>query len=301
MEAHQHTLIYRPMTSDDPHPHYAEASDGHVLEEQLFFLHQATPNTDLHVVFGGYERCAPDFEIQRHSYPFYVLEYPLSGSCSLEINQQTYALKPGRISGFSPSCAHHYRADPQDPLEHLFICFTGTQAEALFQQSILARTPTFNCDESTDIDQLFRGLIRKGRSNSNQRSEMCQHYLRLLLLELSDDSKATQALSRSQQSYLDCKQFIDLHFPWLSSSQEIATHCHMTARHLSRLFKQHSTCTPQAYLMQLKMNKASVLLRASQASIQSIASTVGFEDPYHFSRNFKKMYQISPKAYRNKS
>lgn len=33
-------------------------------------------------------------------------------------------------------------------------------------------------------------------------------------------------------------------------------------------------------------------------SIQQIGLEIGFDDPYHFSRNFKKMHGLSPNNYR---
>jgi len=50
--------------------------------------------------------------------------------------------------------------------------------------------------------------------------------------------------------------------------------------------------------MRLKLNKAASLLLTSSRPVHEVAAQVGFEDPYHFSRNFKKFHGLSPRNYR---
>jgi transcriptional regulator GlxA family with amidase domain len=68
---------------------------------------------------------------------------------------------------------------------------------------------------------------------------------------------------------------------------------------MSSLFKRYSDNSPHEYLTRLKLNKAANMLLTSRLTIKEIAREVGFDDPYHFSRNFKKFHKLSPKYYRN--
>lgn len=280
--------------------HYAAASDGHVLEEELFFLRQEPAEAELTAPFGGWERCAPDFEIRRQQYPFYVLEFPLRGRCDLQINGEHYRLEPGCLAGFAPQDAHHYRCDPTDPMEHLFICYTGSDAARLFQHSQLAQSPLLKPGNIQQVALLVRSIVDKGSHSSLHSEMLCNQYLRLLLLELADQDTDTGKTHDAEGLYQQCRLFMEDNYSWLAYPHEVADTFKITPRHLSRLFKQHGSSSPQDYLLRLKMHKASVLLLASQASVQSIAQMVGYEDPYHFSRNFKKVYQISPRHWRQR-
>ncbi len=278
---------------------YLEASEGNVLEEQLFYVDsEYTTKTDLSIVWGGFERCAPDFEIKRDHYPYYIIEYPTKGRCHLEINGQEHLLKKNHIGGFGPDSQHHYRADKHAPMEHLFIAFTGEHAEELFQRSTLAEKGVVEISNLSDIDFLMQSIIRKGLATSADTNDLCNHYLRLLLLELAEQVPRTHDASQSLDTFLECKRFIEENFSWISSASEVAEECKITMRHLTRIFKQHGETTPHDYILRLKMNKACILLVSSEDSIKNIALRVGYEDPYHFSRNFKKTYKMSPKRYR---
>ena len=278
---------------------YQEASEGSVLEEQLFYVDNAyTANADLSIVWGGFERCAPDFEIKREHYPYHIIEYPTKGRCHLEINGTTHILKKNHIGGFGPNSPHHYLVDKHAPLEHLFIAFTGNKANELFQRSTLADEGVIEISNLSDIDFLMQSIIRKGLAQSAETNDLCNHYLKLLLLELAEQVPLAQNTSQSLSTYLECKRYIEENFSWLANASEAADQCKISIRHLTRIFKQHGETTPHDYILRLKMNKACVLLVSSEDSIKNIALRVGYEDPYHFSRNFKKIMKLSPKKYR---
>ena len=70
--------------------------------------------------------------------------------------------------------------------------------------------------------------------------------------------------------------------------------------HLSKLFKQTVGLSPMQYLMQLRLERAKTLLD-SKWTVEQIASSVGFSDPLHFSKQFRRKYGLSPSAYRKRN
>jgi AraC-like DNA-binding protein len=48
------------------------------------------------------------------------------------------------------------------------------------------------------------------------------------------------------------------------------------------------------------MLEARSLLLKTHESITKIAATVGFTDPYYFSRRFSQLHKVSPKSWRKK-
>ncbi len=55
---------------------------------------------------------------------------------------------------------------------------------------------------------------------------------------------------------------------------------------------------PQAHWTWLRLQQAAHLLTSTSLSIQAIASTVGYADPFHFSRVFTRQFAQSPRAWR---
>ena len=64
------------------------------------------------------------------------------------------------------------------------------------------------------------------------------------------------------------------------------------------VFKEYTGLSPYQYFLRLKINKAKLLLEDDGRSIKEIAFELNFENPYYFSRMFKKKTNLSPQAWR---
>ncbi len=276
------------------------AAEGHIIDSRYFFFDTppASKKT-LAIVFGGYEKCAPDFEIKRKTYPYYVIEIPVKGLCVLEIGTKQYQLKKGAIGGFAPGVPHHYICDKNQPMEHIFIAFTGSQARQLFSESGFAEGKVLDILKPAEILYLANAILKRALEKTVLSHQLCCSYLRTLLLEQSSGQAfAKKKEPLSMKTYRICRKYIDENFSTIFMPSEVADKCGVNIRYMSRLFKKYSEITPHEYITRLKLNKAANLLLISSLSVQDIAEQVGFADPYHFSRNFKKFHGHSPKHYR---
>ncbi|MBA6389824.1 helix-turn-helix domain-containing protein [Colwellia sp. BRX10-3] len=79
---------------------------------------------------------------------------------------------------------------------------------------------------------------------------------------------------------------------------EIAQQFGISQRSFTRRFKLATGINATKYWQQLKIQTAKELLAASNLSIQEVAFQVGYQDQANFTRLFKKMLNITPKAYR---
>ena len=56
--------------------------------------------------------------------------------------------------------------------------------------------------------------------------------------------------------------------------------------------------TPRRYLEERRIEHAARALVETEQTIAQIAQSVGYSDPYHFSRVFKRVMGMPPKQYR---
>ena len=68
--------------------------------------------------------------------------------------------------------------------------------------------------------------------------------------------------------------------------------------YICRLFRMFNYESPYKYLLRKKMNHALNMLINTNTLVRIIAHEIGFNDPYHFSKVFKKMFMMSPKKFR---
>ena len=67
---------------------------------------------------------------------------------------------------------------------------------------------------------------------------------------------------------------------------------------LTRKFRSETGTSPYHYLLGQRYRYAAELLRTQNYTIKEICEMISVNDPFHFSRTFKKLYGMSPKNYR---
>ncbi len=76
---------------------------------------------------------------------------------------------------------------------------------------------------------------------------------------------------------------------------------HVSPEHLRRICRRAFGRSPMQQLTHLRMQHAAHLLATSETSIEGIARTVGYQNPFAFSKTFKRMTGISPSGFRYQS
>ena len=79
---------------------------------------------------------------------------------------------------------------------------------------------------------------------------------------------------------------------------DVASSVHISPSHLSHLFKEETGMSVMDYFTALRIDEAKRLLAMPQLTVAQVSAAVGFQDPAHFSRTFKRTEGISPTAYR---
>jgi AraC family L-rhamnose operon transcriptional activator RhaR/AraC family L-rhamnose operon regulatory protein RhaS len=82
--------------------------------------------------------------------------------------------------------------------------------------------------------------------------------------------------------------------------KELVTMSGMSRRNFLRIFEAAMGTPPISYLIRLRIDEASRLLRNTDRSVTDIAFAVGFSDSNYFSRQFRKTYGHSPREYRKR-
>lgn len=75
---------------------------------------------------------------------------------------------------------------------------------------------------------------------------------------------------------------------------DLADGLNLSLRSLQRGLSGSLGCTPRELILAVKMREAKRLLLEEDFRVQEAARSVGFDDPFHFSRRFKAYYQVSP-------
>lgn len=93
--------------------------------------------------------------------------------------------------------------------------------------------------------------------------------------------------------------YMESHYVDSISIEELANQSNLSVRHFTRVFRDTYQTTPGNYILSLRMQHACSLLKNTTLNISEIAFQSGFNDSNYFTRQFHKLFQTTPKQYRN--
>lgn len=166
--------------------------------------------------------------------------------------------------------------------------------------------PIFTYEKDHLLLQQFIELISENENNeATELKRIGQLYTLLSILIQTNthtQKKNHHKKTSNQADYVrKVVDFIEHNYMNKITISEIADFIGLDRSYLCSIFKKNIHCSIQEYLIQLRINKSCTLLKQSDLSIGNIAKAVGYQDPFLFSRTFKKIKKVAPKEYRYKS
>lgn len=226
----------------------------------------------------------------------YQLIYIYKGKGCFHIHGHAQTLTAGSLVVFPPHIPQFYSYQAKNLPEIYWVHFTGTACPALLKQLGIQ---TGQIGEYASLKLLFDELIQELQLKRPSFNLMAPSVLLKLLIQISRlsfqapvstvSALLEELILHLNHSYMD---HWDIH--------AMASYCGLSQDYFSHIFKAKTGCSPMQYLNLLRMEKAKELLSCSSLSISSVASLVGYSDPFYFSRVFKKTVGISPRQFQTR-
>ncbi|MFH5183621.1 response regulator [Paenibacillus sp. TAB 01] len=96
-------------------------------------------------------------------------------------------------------------------------------------------------------------------------------------------------------------RYIEERYAEQLSLQQVASHVHLNAAYFSHLFKKETGRSFVNFLIDLRMNKAKLLLSNTNLNVTEVSGMVGYDLPNYFAKLFKINTGLSPKEYRKQT
>ena len=228
--------------------------------------------SDLNPLIAGEEFCAPGHSFGPAVRAYTLLHYVISGKGVFYTDGHAYPVTAGQVFCILPGQVTTYTADENDPWHYRWIGFDG-KLSADFSRL----PPVFDCPE-----QFFP-------------AEESEYRLAASLLELYGHLFAGER--GGNPHVLRVENYIRAQYMQPVKVEGIARALNLDRRYLSRLFKAHTGCTVQEFLIRVRLEAAAGHLHRG-ASVTESAALCGYEDVANFSKMFKRHYGISPTDYK---
>lgn len=111
--------------------------------------------------------------------------------------------------------------------------------------------------------------------------------------------------SRFSSIFPDCPklspvfEFIDSHYQQPINLSDVAQAVGYTPAYLTSLAQSHTGKTVKNWITERRMTQARQMLKNTAHSIRQIAEESGYGDPGYFTRQFRKLHGMTPRAWRS--
>lgn len=217
-----------------------------------------------------------------------------------ELAHQDWKRVTDELKALESAMEQQSRQKAEDAYERLFRFIRGQKLPVVSVQQICSIIYNFSLTMLLNFD-----MVEQMPGNS------------ILSIEQLFENASLEAIEAQLHSFvtgvLDCvicnhtniddivffiKRHVDQYFAKELSLESLARQVHLSPSYLSKLFKREIGQNLSVYILNVRIEKAKLLLRSTNMKTYEIAEAVGINDPVYFSKLFKKTALCKPKEYR---
>jgi AraC family transcriptional regulator, arabinose operon regulatory protein len=271
----------------------AEYFSSQVARTRRFYV----PHSSVALVAGGCEWCRADYTIDRAEFGYFAMEFVAKGKGTVKLGGRHQEVQSGHVYLFDAKTPQVIRSDEADPLVKYFFNFRLGALEERLSGLGLKPGMVFRVMDAARVEMLLEETLDHALKGSRLGLEAAQAAMEhALVLCAESRTAATRQIDPAERTFLKCRGHLLRNYPALTSVQQAAKECGVTAAHLTRLFQKYDKETPYELLTRLRMTQAAVMLRGGELPAKAVAGELGFKSAAHFSRAFKSFHGRNPSA-----
>lgn len=256
-------------------------------------------NNQLSVFEVGWEQRKPGAYYGPAIRDFYIMHFVTKGKGILNVAGKKYEFAKGICFLVPPQVMTYYESDREDPCQYYWVGFGGAEAKELCMKC------GFIIDNKYTIKPLnFSASIERLRiMNAISLQSPANSYILLgnLYLLLAETMKDMGIVQNEKADYVgQAIAYFDANYDKSVGVGDAAKAVGIERSHLFRLFKEKTGLSPKEYLIDMRIEKSKSLLANSNASVEFIASSVGYSNYPAFVAAFTKKTSLTPTQYRKR-
>lgn len=265
----------------------------YILQMVYFYTEEIQMAEKMTIEYFRLRSTSPIQSIEEEPVPQSYLVFMLEGEMEYVVNKKSILIGAGEALYITEGAL---RARPASPTsaKYYSLLFRGAPEE------YTQRIPTvFRHDEIPDIINVL-SMIEKlffSRFYQSETNEIYEKRLGLLT-ELLLNLCSSAAVSDDKNPYIDrIIDYIRVNYKTKLTLSSIAASVHLNPSYCATLFHKETGDTIGNFIKNFRLDLAKDEL-ARGNTVKLTAETVGFTDPYNFSKWFTKATGISPSKYR---
>ncbi len=253
-----------------------------------------------------------------HTNSYFEIYYAFSGNCPIYFQNEVIELKQGTVLIVAPSAVHASPCFSDDCVLIYYMVRTSTFDQvfwnqipsdslmaAFFRQALNSQHPSsylhFETGDDQDIHRLLLQIYHEYYHDDPYKPQLMNALMSTFFILLLRRYEGTARLPRTESFFWKHEfsailSYIQTNYATVNQS-DLAQRFHYSERQIGRIVQNYMGMTYNQLILKLRMEKAAGLLRQQNASVETIASSVGYSTVSSFYRAFTRYYKCTPIEY----
>lgn len=268
-----------------------------IIKKSLKYGHASS--RDARFLCGRYNKAAGEVRINNLYFKDLMATIHIQeGAGFIEENGRQVCFRAGDLIQRRPGHRIRVIYDTATEMSQFSMHFPGAAWKSLVEEgNPTFISPVLQVGTSSSWVSRYEKIIHSIKKNSLGQLYRVQVMMLQLLADLyqSSEKLPDDGLWRSARERLER----DLELPLTMG--EVAEFLGMSESHFYRSFKERVGISPMRYRIEQRIERAQQELAHSELSVQELSRSLGYPDPFTFSRQFKLVTGCSPRIYRKKN
>jgi AraC-like DNA-binding protein len=288
--------------------------------EGAYFKYLAAGEMDrswgLYCTVAGYASNPPGaaYPMQRHpsEYHFnwekgrvlreYQISYITRGEGIYETAQLRVPIRAGMVFMVFPGEWHRYRPMQSSGWDEYYIGFQGSAAAGICELPFFRnRNGIYTLGHNLRLLQCLQDILEQARQEKAGCQQRIAGQIGCMLGEIyasvvGRDFSGKAIGQIMEQAQFEMRECLDQRLDIAA----LAARLGIGYSYFRRMFRRYTGLPPAQYHLHLRLQKARDLLRAG-SGVKEAAYALGFDSPFHLSKQFKKKFSLSPRDFREQA
>lgn len=239
---------------------------------------------------------------RKNTEPEYIFVHFLTSVYYMEKeNEKAIKINPGGCILYAPYSFRHFEARNNDLLHDWF--HASGDFEKIIKKYGLETNKIYYPGSESGITEIIQELELENLRKQPFEREICDLKLEELFAKiargLSENVKKSFIDNSTREKFIELRGEMHTHYYEIDNIEGLAKKVSLSLSRFYTVYRQIFGISPKQDLLNIRLEHAKQLLLQNQYPVSVIAEKLGYNNQYHFIRQFKAATGITPGKFRN--
>ncbi|MBO9194754.1 AraC family transcriptional regulator [Rhizobium sp. 16-449-1b] len=270
------------------------------MNDATIALYRSPPSGATSLAVTGFGRQRVTSRLKNRRLPTHAVVMVERGHGWLQSDKAgTFEISGPALFWLPTGTVHGYGPDPGESWDERWALFSGALADEWLRQRLIDEAaPMVPLENPREMRHLFTTLQDEFAEDNPLGLAASAATLYRIVIEAARQTSRATASAKTDATIEKVVEALEERAFAPVDMTALASEFGLSPATLRRRFAAATGLSPKAFQLRLRIDQAKQLLTTSDLAIEAIASTIGLDDAFYFSRLFQDRERCSPSEFR---